>query len=292
MSPDQVVCELSVPGWATPCEPATIHAAVTALEAGQVVVLPNLAFDTTPEEKSLLTADLLSGKRKNISFDPATGKIGGAAAETDLLAGMLRRFATSAETLARALLPDYGNQLRPGRTSFRPAEIAGRDYSPRKDDRRLHVDAFPTRPTHGERILRLFTNLAPDGRARDWRIGEPFPDLAARFVPALPAPAAARARLYALLGLTKGVRSGYDQLMLALHDRMKLDDAYQTAVPSIPWSFPAGSTWMCFTDQVSHAALAGHFAMEQTFYLPVAAMVTPEQAPIRVLERLTGRALA
>ena len=46
---------------------------------------------------------------------------------------------------------------------------------------------------------------------------------------------------------------------------------------------------MVFTDQVSHAALAGHFALEQTFYLPVSAMVTPDTAPLRVLERLTGR---
>ncbi len=291
MSPDKVVCELSVTDWNGPSDPLVGRAAVAAIEAGQVVVLPDLRFEPTAEEKSLLSADLLSGKRKNISFDPATGRIGGASAEGDLLTGMLRRFAASAEGLARALLADYGHNLRPGRTSFRPAEIDGRDYSPRKDDRRLHVDAFPTRPTHGGRILRLFTNFAPDGRARDWRIGEPFPDLASRFLSDLPAPAAVRARLYALLGLTKGVQSAYDQMMLALHDRMKLDDDYQKSVPSLPWSFAAGSTWMCFTDQVSHAALAGHFAMEQTFYLPVAAMATPEQAPLRVLERLTGRAL-
>ncbi len=292
MSPDKVVCELSIADWNGPDDPSISRAAVTAIEAGQVVVLPDLRFETTAEEKSLLSAGLLSGKRKNISFDPATGQVGGATAESNLLAGMLQRFATSAETLAHALLPDYGDQLRPGRTSFRPAEIAGREYSPRKDDRRLHVDAFPTRPTHGGRILRLFTNLAPDGRPRDWRIGEPFPNLASRFLSDLPAPAAARARLYAMLGLTKGVRSGYDQMMLALHDRMKLDDDYQRSVPYVPWSFAAGSTWICFTDQVSHAALAGHFAMEQTFYLPVAAMRTPDVAPLRVLERLTGRALA
>jgi hypothetical protein len=123
-------------------------------------------------------------------------------------------------------------------------------------------------------------------------VGEQFPDLAARYLRTLPAPAATKARLYAMLGLTKGVQSGYDQMMLALHDQMKRDDSYQRAAPSLPWSFPAGTTWMVFTDQVPHAALAGHFALEQTFYLPVGAMVSPETAPLRVLERLTGRVLA
>jgi hypothetical protein len=55
--------------------------------------------------------------------------------------------------------------------------------------------------------------------------------------------------------------------------------------------FDAGATWFCFTDQVLHAALAGHAALEQTFYLPVEAMAAPSTSPLRVLEGLTGRAL-
>jgi len=57
-------------------------------------------------------------------------------------------------------------------------------------------------------------------------------------------------------------------------------------------AFPAGATWLCFTDQVLHAALSGHSALEQTFHLPVDAMARPERSPLRVLERLTGRVLA
>jgi hypothetical protein len=292
MQPDQVVTEFPVTGWSGPFEPDVVTNAVAALEAGRVVLLPRLSFDVPTEALSVLSADLLSGKRKNISLDPATGKIGGAEDAPAPLTDLMRRFASQGESLVRGLLPAYAAQLRVGRTSFRPAEIAGRDYSPRKDDKRLHIDAFPTRPLHGDRILRLFANVAPDGRAREWRVGEPFADLAARYRRTLPAPAAMRARLYSLLGLTKGVRSGYDQIMLALHDQMKLDDAYQQSAPSLPWSFPAGTTWMVFTDQVPHAALAGHFALEQTFYLPVSAMVAPDTAPLCVLERLTGRILA
>jgi hypothetical protein len=80
--------------------------------------------------------------------------------------------------------------------------------------------------------------------------------------------------------------------MLELHDRGKLDADYQKSAPQQRIEFPPQSTWMCFTDQVLHAALAGQFAFEQTFHLDVAHMVDAERAPIKVLERMTGRALA
>jgi hypothetical protein len=38
--------------------------------------------------------------------------------------------------------------------------------------------------------------------------------------------------------------------------------------------------------------MAGQFALEQTFYLPVKSMQEPGRSPLRVLERLTGRVLA
>ncbi|CAI2400933.1 Protein of uncharacterised function (DUF2843) [Serratia proteamaculans] len=52
----------------------------------------------------------------------------------------------------------------------------------RKDDSRLHVDAFPSRPNLGEHILRIFTNINPHGEHHQWRIGESFPQLARRFM--------------------------------------------------------------------------------------------------------------
>ena len=71
------------------------------------------------------------------------------------------------------------------------------------------------------------------------------------------------------LGITKGRRSEYDRIMLRLHDTGKLDAAYQSGAPRADVAFAAGTTWLCFTDQVLHAALAGHCALEQTFHLPV-----------------------
>jgi hypothetical protein len=95
----------------------------------------------------------------------------------------------------------------------------------------------------------------------------------------------------AKVGLTKGRRSEDDHMMLGLHDRAKLDQGYQESGPQAAVSFAPGTTWMCFTDQVMHAAMAGRCAFEQTFHLPVAAMAAPETAPVRVLERLAARAL-
>jgi hypothetical protein len=93
------------------------------------------------------------------------------------------------------------------------------------------------------------------------------------------------------LRITKRRRSLYDHFMLQLHDRMKSDLAYQTAADQVRFDFPAGSTWLVFTDQVSHAAMAGQYSFEQTYYVPVSSMTDASQSPLRVLERLTGRAL-
>ena len=46
----------------------------------------------------------------------------------------------------------------------------------------MHTDAFPTRPTHGARILRFFNNLHPT-KTRDWITGEPFGALVPQFAP-------------------------------------------------------------------------------------------------------------
>ena len=291
---DDVLLELPLDTWEGPFDPAAQQAALAGLEGGRVLVLPRLAFRLPEAERGLFSADALDATRKNVSLDPRTGTLHGTGldgAARGLLAAMLDRFGRQTEGLLRALLPRYAPALERARTSFRPAEIAGRSYSPRKDDARLHVDAFPTRPMRGRRILRVFANIAPDGKPRQWRVGEPFPDFAAKFLPRVRAGLPGQGWIMQRLHLTKGRRAPYDFLMLGLHDAAKLDAGYQASGPAAAVSFPAGSVWMCFTDSVLHAATAGHFALEQTFHLPVAAMARPEQAPLRVLETLAGRPL-
>ena len=72
---------------------------------------------------------------------------------------------------------------------------------------------------------------------------------------------------------------------------MKANMDYQSKVDQITYEFPAGSTWMVFTDQVSHAAMTGQYCLEQTFFVPVTSMLDPSQAPLRILERLKGQKL-
>jgi hypothetical protein len=268
--------------------------AVAALESGKVISFPDLPFRLAPDEIAFLDPSTSGDGRKNISLDPDTGQIGNTAldpAGAARLKAMIERFGQSATQFLHDLLPVYAPALTRGRTSFRPAEIAGRAYTPRHDDTRLHVDAFPSRPMRGKRILRLFTNIANDGAPRHWRVGEPFADFAATLMPRLKAPLPGSAWLLERFGITKGRRSAYDTYMLGLHDRGKLDADYQARAPQCDVHFVPGTTWLCFTDQVLHAALSGHAALEQTFYLPVAAMAEPATSPLRVLEKLSGRAL-
>ena len=295
MIADEILETLSIAAWDGPVPPVVQNHATDALESGRVLLLPALGFAVADAERRFLDPASLGGNRKNISLDPEQGRLGNTAlppADAAVLTAMMQRFADAAMRLVRGLLPGYAPSLQRARTSFRPAEIEGRAYTPRHDDRLLHVDAFPTRPLAGRRILRVFCNVAPDGAPRAWRVGEPFPDFARAFLPRVKPPLPGSARVLELLGLTKGRRSAYDHIMLGLHDTGKLDAAYQANAPRADVSFPAGATWLCFTDQVLHAALAGHCALEQTFHVPIAVLAHPEQAPLRVLEALTERALA
>jgi hypothetical protein len=123
-------------------------------------------------------------------------------------------------------------------------------------------------------------------------VGEAFSDFAQKFFPRLRGPLPGQNWAMHTLGLTKSRRSAYDHFMLRLHDAGKLDASYQANAPKADVAFPAHTVWMCFTDSVLHAALAGRCALEQTFHMPVEAMACPELAPLRVLEGIAGRSLA
>jgi 3-deoxy-D-manno-oct-2-ulosonic acid (Kdo) hydroxylase len=264
-----------------------------ALEGGHVLLVRAPRFALTARERPLLSSAVLA-RGKNVSFDAATGAVGGSALAGEAAAdlrGMLARFSDDAEALVSRVFPGYRERLRRGRTSFRPIEVAGRASSWRQDDTRLHLDSFPASPVRGQRILRVFANVNAEGRPRSWRIGEDFEAVSRRFAPRLRMPVPGSALVLRALGITKSRRSAYDAMMLQLHDLMKADSAYQKDAPQSAFDFPAGSSWMAFTDQVSHAAMAGQYQLEQTFLLPVDAMIAPQRSPLRVLERLLARPL-
>ena len=282
---------LALENWRGPYDAGMKARAVSALESGAVLFFPNLAFVLSDAEKHFLDASVSDGKSKKISLDHTTGTMqastltGEAARE---LAAMIERFGSQASGLVQELLP-YRNVER-ARTSYRAVQVKGRRYSKISDDRLLHIDAFPSRPMRGRRILRFFANVAPQG-ARRWQVGQPFEDFARAFLPRVGPHPPGKSWLYDKLGVTRGRRSLYDELMLSLHDAGKLDENFQKNSPQQSIDFPPGSSWLVFTDQVLHAALGGEFALEQTFHRDLSEMAEPARSPVKVLERLSGKSL-
>lgn len=262
-----------------------------ALEDGQVLYCPNLDFGLANAELRFLTPAVLGDKAKSLAFDPVSGILKHARSDGGEIAAMMRRYAETARGLICAALPRYAAALQTGRTSFRPVGIEGRATSLAKDDTLLHVDAFPTSPVADRRILRVFSNANRDGQSRHWRLGQAFADVARRFQPQLRRPLPGAAWAMKATGLTRGYRTEYDHTMLAIHDAMKRAADYQRDAPQSEFNFPPGSTWIVFTDAVSHAALSGQHLFEQTFYLPVSAMLDESKAPLRILEALAARPL-
>lgn len=268
--------------------------ALAVLEDGGVLVLPHLPFAELDTVRWLLDPKWADPRRKNISFDSTSQSLRGVhadAAVCEAVRTLMGGFQNLALVLIAALAPRYAAQMRTAPVSLRLHEVQGRQSSWRADDSRLHIDAFPSRPSHGERILRVFRNINPDGKARIWRVGEPFIDVARRFGGQVPRYRRAHAIVLNMLGMTRSVRSPYDHTMLHLHDRMKADLDYQRTCPQSSVPFAPHTTWVCFSDQTSHAAMSGQFLLEQTLHPTVAVMQNPAKAPIAVLDSMFHRSM-
>jgi len=275
------------------------------LEAGAILYFPQTPVPLTADDIAFLLgrqqAD--SSLHKNIAYKPAADVLtgldsGGAIAER--LHGIMHWYSNAVAEFLGSLLEPYAAHMRRDYASFRPQEEQNRNLPLRKRNDLLHTDAFPTRPTHGARILRFFNNIHPE-RTRDWVVSEPFRQLAPKFAPAQIAPrpdnAASRAAKSAARALGLGAalpamkRTPYDDFMMRFHNFLKENETWQREVPRQAFGFPPGSSWMVFTDTVPHAVLAGQYALEQTFLVDRAAQVAPEHAPLTVLEQIAGMAL-
>ncbi len=266
---------------------------LNALESGEIVFFPELNFKISRDEQPLLDPQLILTKRKNISYDPPSGLIRGHSSpqHTEGLQKLLCRYYQHSLALIYSLFPLYQNKLSSGRTSLRTVAISARKRSCLKDDTLLHVDSFVATPVNGQRILRVFTNINPDGVARVWQVGESFSTVARRFLPQIPSMTSLEQYWVHLLKITKTLRSPYDHFMLNIHNAMKKDKLYQQEVQKTTIELPAGSSWIVYSDQVSHAAISGQHVLEQSFYLPIQAMQDPQQSPLFILESLLNQKL-
>ncbi len=279
--------------------------ACRALEAGHILLFPETPFELSEPERQFLLRrrQTEAGYHKNIAYRPAADRVTGVARQNQedehRLKELLRAYSGRAIRFTAGLLPRYGAKWRVDYASFRPQEEAGRRLSTHARNDLLHVDSFPTRPTHGDRIFRVFTNVNP-AAPRVWRTGETFPELAERFavssgiLAGITRPGMARRFLSAArsAGLPVSVRPPYDEFMHRFHNFLKENEAYQESARAEQIHFPPGSTWMVFTDAVTHSVLSGQYALEQTFLIARESLLFPEVSPIAVLERIAGRAMA
>lgn len=229
---------------------------------------------------------------KDVSFDPVRRKLGGQKSphpsDDRRLADLLIQFSDAATTWLTAVYPRYAAGLVRDRVTVRTEEEATRTLRLTARNDLLHIDNFPTRPSFGQRILRLFVNINP-GDPRVWATSERFPELLSRFAARHRVPARTQREWTApaarVLGLFAGRRrrSAYDAWMLRLHHFLKEDQGFQLLAARRMWSFPPGSMWLLFTDGLAHAQLRGRFALEHSFFVPPECLQLPEESPLGLL---------
>lgn len=274
------------------------------LEAGNVLFFPVTPFPFSQEAQDFLRGLNFSGGavHKNIAYRPASDRVTGiasGAAVLERVRASMRDYSRAVIQFASDLLPEYARAWKLDYASFRPLEEQGRDLPLNKRNDLIHTDAFPSRPTNGDLILRVFTNIHPS-KARSWVTTDPFAAIAAKHASdaGLEEIAGERkfryqsARLLGSLGLPVVARSPYDRFMLRFHDYLKRNAEFQANCPKYKFDFPAGSTWLTFTDMLPHSVHSGQHALEQTFIVARSSMANPRNAPVAVLERICGRPLS
>ena len=99
--------EFDLSDWRGPFDSATQMRARDALEQGQLLYFPQLAFPLQAGEEEFLDASLTDGKAKNISLDHSSGRLQGTSAtgpSAVRLAAMIERFGAGATRLVGELL--------------------------------------------------------------------------------------------------------------------------------------------------------------------------------------------
>jgi hypothetical protein len=276
------------------------------LESGKILLFDGAPFELPVEDREFLLSQKQTESRfhKNISYRPTSDVLRGIANDSpdkQRMQDVMRRYSREVVGFVKKFLAPYAGTFQLDYASFRPLEEKNRDLALHKRNDLLHVDAFPTRPTHGGRILRIFTNINPSVD-RVWTTGEPFHVMASKLAEAAGAQRFAKPSLvdrvsYAAqsaahaVGLPVPDRSKYDRFMLHFHDWLKENADFQSSSPKVRTDFSPGCTWLVYTDGVPHAVLSGQYVLEQTFIIPRESLVAPERSPLKVLESVTGVAM-
>jgi hypothetical protein len=269
------------------------------LERGEVIHLPSCPFPLPEGDARLvLYQQQVTGRHKTLSWDPVSGRTSGfprgAPHEAERLRQLLAKFARDSAAWLVGALPRYAGRWRADRVSLHVEEEATRRLRSSARNDLLHLDAFPSRPSNGWRILRLFVNIDRHD-PRVWVTSDPFPILLERYGREAGLPAAGEDSWTAGLGRrVLGVfRPGappsvYDRFMRRFHHFLKSKEAFQDRCRKRLWTFLPGELWLAFTDTVSHAVLRGRYALDQSFFVSPEALVLPDLSPPVLLQRACG----
>jgi hypothetical protein len=268
------------------------------LERGEVLYFASCPFTLSQGDDRLflLQQKLAHHAHKNISYDPhrheANGFVRTSKEQADRVRDLLASFSKNATAWMVQTFHRYSQGWQLDRVSFRPEEEATRRLRHKARNDLLHVDAFPSRPTNGHRILRLFVNINPVD-PRIWVTSDPFGKLLERFGTQAGLPSIEGAPLIhrlqkSVIGLfhpTRAKRSVYDEFMLRFHDYLKGNDEFQEKGPKRFWSFAPNSAWLSFTDTTSHAVLRGRYALEHSYFISPHSLALPNESPPELLAK-------
>jgi hypothetical protein len=285
-----------------------------ALESNHIVYFPRAPLPL-PDAETLdcLRRELPPRLRlKNISYHPEGARITGLEAGDDLRertrAVLVRHLEAVAGCLYR-LMPRWQGACRIGTCSFRPIEERGRNLKPHASNELVHIDAGAYGATDGSRIFRFFVNVN-EREDRVWASKGTFREVLERHGAAAglldgagnlrvridkgPIDRAFSSGVRALARLNPLAHtldsSPYDRAMRRLHNYMKDSEAFKSDLHAYEEiHFPPYSAWMVFTDGVSHASLAGQFALVTTLIVPRSCLERPEYSPYAQLAARSRR---
>lgn len=244
---------------------------------------------------------------KNISYHPESDSIPRFEAAPDVkdrVERILRAHGQRVEAFLRRAVPDFVPGWTLGTTSFRSIEEQGRNLKPRSSNELVHIDAGAYGATDGARILRFFVNIHPT-RNRVWGTKGSFNALMSRHRELWAAAKGGKERVTLAKGPLDRFYSGlvhtvgklyplvqvidsspYDRSMRRIHNYMKEDPAFRDSREGYQEiHFPPLSSWMVFTDGISHSVLTGQHALVTTVLVPLANCRKPELTPFHVLAR-------
>jgi 3-deoxy-D-manno-oct-2-ulosonic acid (Kdo) hydroxylase len=305
-SPGIVVEDYKSPaGWSGPDQHnQRARAYCDLLERGRILFFREPPFELPAADREFLLGQEWAEMRmhKNISYRPGEDLLNGVRGDAEAVSKVheiMRRYSANVIAFLKEFLAPYAGKWILDFASFRPFEEERRGLPLHKRNDLLHVDAFPSRPTRGGRILRVFTNLNPT-TPRVWNTCDDFGAIARAHAENAGLRRIAEQdgfiqRTVQNLGHAIGIRgmgrTPYDMFMLRFHDYLKENVEFQERAPKSRLDFPPLSTWLVYTDGVAHAAMSGRYALEQTLLIPAAALVSPDYAPFRVLESIAGCSL-